>query len=228
MLSHWDDPEGYRSLKSGEVHLWRVRLDLPDDVALARSWLTSDESARAERFRRPDDRRRWVTSRLWLRRLLGGYLGIDPGELQLVGGMRDKPTVRAIGREPVYFNVSHCAEFALFAFCCDEEVGVDVEQFRADVDVEGISARIFGDEATQLLRAVPESQRIARFTWMWVEHEAAVKCRGTGLDERQWPEVSGDLWIAEVHVANEFAAAVARPSPPGRVLMWDPQLRAPT
>ncbi len=219
MLSQWADPRGVPPLERGELHLWRVWLDDPGEDS-APSFLSPDEELRAGRFRSPLDGRRWASSRHWLRRLSGGYAGIDPGELEFAGGPRDKPRIRAAGETALRFNAAHTAGVALFAFALDLEVGVDVERFREGLDVEGIARRVLGYEAAELLPAEAEP-RLAVFTWMWARHEAAAKCHGAGLDERRWPEVSAGLWIEDVEVAEGFGAAVAAFSAPRRTRLWE-------
>jgi phosphopantetheinyl transferase len=142
-----------------------------------------------------------------------------------VAGRHGKPEVRAFDRAGLCFNASRAAGVALFAFGLEAEVGVDVEQFREGLDIDGISRRALGAEAAHTLRNAPASERAARFTWMWARHEAAVKCRGAGLDERQWPEVSVGLWIADLQVADGFGAAVAARAAPQRIRMWDGRAR---
>jgi 4'-phosphopantetheinyl transferase len=225
MLSQWAEPEGLPTLEAGELHLWRVWLDLPSEDDDAPSWLTPDEVARAGRFRSMLDRRRWTSSRRWLRWLAGGYAGIDPGEVEFPGGPRDKPEIRTADSAAPRFNASHAAGVALFAFSLEAEVGIDVERFREGLDIDGIARRVLGEEAAAILLAEAEPQRIARFTWMWTRHEAAGKCRGAGLDERQWPEVSAGLWIEDVQVGDGFGAAVAAYSAPRRTRLWDTHAR---
>jgi 4'-phosphopantetheinyl transferase len=221
MLSHWAEPREHPFLEPGDLHLWRVWLDRPGEGSDAPSWLTPGERERAGRLRRPLDRRRWISSRRWLRWLIGGYAQIDPSEIGFVGGPRAKPEIREAGGSALRFNVSHSAGVALFVFALETEVGVDVQSLREGIDVDGIARRVLGADAAETLSALPEPQRLTRFTLIWARHEAAAKCRGAGLDERQWPEVSAGLWIADVRVGEGFGAAVAASSAPQRMRMWE-------
>jgi 4'-phosphopantetheinyl transferase len=227
MLSEWTEATCAPRLDAGELHVWRVWLDRPDEHAEPHSRLTADfltlgEQARAARFRSPLDSRRWSSSRRWLRRLSGAYAGIDPAEVEFTAGPHGKPQLAAVERGGLRFNASRAAGVALFAFDLEAEVGVDVEQCRERLDSGAIARRVLGAEAALALQGAPDRERLARFTRMWARHEAAAKCRGDGLDERRWPEVSAGLWIVDLQVAEGFAAAVAAPSPPRRIVLLDP------
>src|SRR5579872_2360156 len=79
---------------SGVVDLWRLRLDLPDPRrAGLREWLDDSELERAARYRRRLDAHRFVAGRGQLRRVLGGYLGLDPARVTFVTGLHGKPSL---------------------------------------------------------------------------------------------------------------------------------------
>ncbi len=66
-------------LSDRTVEVWVVDL-LVQDHELARAYdlLSPDEARRADRFRYPADRRKFVVSRGSLRRILGSYFGAAP------------------------------------------------------------------------------------------------------------------------------------------------------
>src|SRR5581483_155459 len=124
-----------------DVHIWRLSLE--GSAALAErlvETLSSGERRRAERFRFARDRDRFVVVRGVLRGLLGRYLDRDPGTLRFRYGPNGKPALRDDGF--LRFNVSHSRRIALVAVAAGREVGVDVEEIRGDLDVDGLS-RVF-------------------------------------------------------------------------------------
>ena len=134
----------------GELHLWHARLD-------ARGWpsaerLPAAERERADELQRPDARRRWAASRWALRGVLGGYLGVEPAEVELRFGERGKPMLAT--DEPLRFNLSHSGELAAIAVADRREVGVDVQTTGA---------------------------RPVEFYAEWARREAIAKCHGVGL-----------------------------------------------
>ncbi len=64
-------------LAPGTVHLWARDLDRDVDT-LDLSLLNAEEAARAARFRFDHHRRRFITHRAWLRRVLALYLDMPP------------------------------------------------------------------------------------------------------------------------------------------------------
>src|ERR1051326_3307724 len=91
--SMWSAPPASLSLSSGEVHVWRARLEQSSEIQ-ERLWrkLDDDERARASRFHFEKHRRRFVVARGFLRTLLGGYLRVEPEAACFAYGPYGKPS----------------------------------------------------------------------------------------------------------------------------------------
>src|SRR5260370_33936747 len=74
------------------IHLWAVQLSAPDLIVQhCLTMLSSDERARAERFRFEYLRRTHVLSRAILRALLGHYTSTPPANILFSYGSKGKP-----------------------------------------------------------------------------------------------------------------------------------------
>lgn len=166
-------------MQRGEAHLWRAELSLGADDARASGVLSSDEWARAERFRFASDRRRFLAARLLLRQGLGRYLGVEPGSLVFAYGPHGKPSLAE--NCGLKFNLSHCEDAALLAVAADVEVGVDIERLRAFDDAERLAAQFFAEGERSAFLAAPPEKRDAGFLRIWTRKEAYVKALGEGL-----------------------------------------------
>ena len=147
-------------LGSNEVHVWRASLDVDSAVQERLSvLLSSAEQERAARFAFARDRNRFTVARAILRQLLGGYLREPPQDVVLETLAYGKPIVAATSRIPsLRFNLSHSHQFALFAFCLEREVGIDIEKIRPQVAFEGIESRYFSpNERAELEITSPRS-----------------------------------------------------------------------
>ena len=91
------------------------------------------------------------------------------------------------------------------------EVGIDLEVARRQIDEVALAARVLGrDQARQLARLdLDPEARTREFLRAWVTHEAAVKCRGTGLATPAQDSPVAEPWMAELDVGSGAAAAVA-------------------
>ena len=179
----------------GRVDLWIASISSHGDehtLSRCRSILAADEIARAERFRREDDRRRFVLTRGWLRSLLGGYLAQPPERVPLttrcVCGRpgctpsRQKPEIAAPdgAQAPLRFNVSHSGDVALLAFSLGREVGVDVERLE-DRDWRALAeVALAPRDARYILDLTADRGRRAFFD-AWARKEALLKASGHGL-----------------------------------------------
>jgi 4'-phosphopantetheinyl transferase len=179
----WDPAPARPVATSAEVHVWRVSLDLP--TALVERFeqaLSDDERMRASRFFFARDRHHFVVARGTLRAILGGYLGLSPGDVAFAYASHGKPAVRGgPDRYDLRFNVSHAGGLALVAIALGREVGVDIEQIREDFATEEIAARFFSPAEVAAIRALPVEERCAAFFNCWTRKEAYVKARGEGL-----------------------------------------------
>jgi len=166
-----------------EVEIVVARLDVGRDRAHALAGSLSDEEwQRACRLRFARHRRRFIVARGLLRQLLASRLGTHARSVELSYGAHGKPRL-APGSAAVdlRFNVSHCADFALFAFCRGREVGVDVEALEPLREADAIARQFFSRGELQAYRALAPGDRELGFFSCWTRKEASLKALGGGL-----------------------------------------------
>lgn len=186
----------------GGVQIWTAHLEAlsPTEFQELGTFLDAAEHARAARFHFERDRRHYVAARGLLRYLLGVALKRPAAGLVFEYGAHGKPAIATAslsGRKPC-FNLSHSAEWAIFALAWDREVGIDLEgAARLDRDVKGLSglaARILSAREFAIWDALPDATaREAAFLRAWTRKEAYAKATGEGLfDELGSIEVALD------------------------------------
>lgn len=183
MENVWNHPPAELVLQDTEVHVWRVGLDAValDGHRLSET-LSEEELIRAQRFRFERDRRRFLASRMALRRILSQYLEMEPDRLRLGTTPFGKPVLdRGCGDGSIRFNLSHSYELALYAITRGREVGVDLERIRFDLSYEQLAEQFFSQQEVAALYARPLSQRRSAFFSCWTRKEAYVKAKGLGL-----------------------------------------------
>ena len=181
----WAQAPASLSLQSGEVHVWRVALEQPEQVVQRfRSTLEPEELYRADRFHFEKDRRGFVVSRGFLRAVLGRYLSANPEALRFSYGHYGKPALDGDHKQSALrFNMSHSRSVALVAVIETRELGVDVEYIRADFASEEIARRFFSPREVAAFNALPVEQRVAAFFRCWTRKEAYIKAIGRGLSQ---------------------------------------------
>jgi 4'-phosphopantetheinyl transferase len=212
------------TLREGDVHVWRVRLDVPRASleAHARS-LGPDEEARALRFRFDEDRSRFVVAHGALRVILGMYLGIDPESVGITRGAGNKPELSNAAHQ-LQFNLAHAAGVALVAVTRGRAVGVDVEHI-TPIETDVVAARFFSKRERRELSSLPIEEREREFFRIWTLREAYAKATGGGL--REALEISTDAarcrWhLHSVSALAGFAASlvVERPAGVPKLRSW--------
>lgn len=152
-----------------------------DDVlplALARSWLSEAELARAASFRFDIHRDRFVRGRGMMRALLARRLGADPASLEFSLGEKGKPSL--VG-DPTGFNLSHSEGTAVLAIGGVDSIGVDVEGYDRRVDHAGLARRCFRASEIAWMEDFPPGDRHLAFFRIWTAKEARMKASGEGF-----------------------------------------------
>lgn len=178
----WHATTGNVQLGGGEVHVWKIRLDLSVDIVQAlANHLSSDEMDRADRIHFGNVRSQYVVARGTLREILGEYLGVRPGTVRLTYSAHGKPELADTHGTDLQFNLAHSGNLALVAVTRAAPVGVDIERARNEFDGQRIADRFFTQEEAAMLRAVPLDLRAAAFLQQWTRKECFIKARGEGL-----------------------------------------------
>jgi 4'-phosphopantetheinyl transferase len=168
-------------LAPSDVHLWRIRLDQPEDVhARLRDCLDDEEREKAARFRFPGRQRVACVSRGALREILAAYLGSLAHELRFGVNLHGKPFLSG-SHAGLRFNLSHSGEWALVGVTLDAEIGVDIEAVSPDRRTADLAGRYFSTVEQAEFASLPEELRLLAFYCGWTRKEAYIKARGRGL-----------------------------------------------
>jgi 4'-phosphopantetheinyl transferase len=201
------------SLPAGEVHWWCINLDVPSQtVSEHHAVLTEDERQRCTRLRFARDRQRFIVARGVLRQLLGCYLETEPGHLRFTYNPAGKPALSPEFGCRLRFNLSHSAGLALIALARDAEVGIDLEQVRAQPEYALVARDVFAAAEVSHLNGLPSRLRSRGFLKCWTRKEAYVKARGDGLaadDSTSDVPPPGAWSLFDLRPAPGFVGAVA-------------------
>src|ERR1043166_3267753 len=160
-----------------EVHVWRARLDVDWSWTFDEA-LCLEDRARADRFRFESDRRRFCVARASLRLILGRYLKMKPGRLELDINEYGKPYFAdQKAAQGLRFNLSHSHQLALIAIARDREVGVDVEYIRPDFATDEVAGNFFSLAEGEQLSSLPPELKTQAFFNCWTRKEAYIKAR---------------------------------------------------
>lgn len=172
---------GESAIAERTVDVWLGSLDLSHDPPSPQlSTLCPDDSARATSMA-AEPRRRFMASRVLLRRLLSAYLGVEPQEIEFSYGSSGKPfLVPTPAGLPLHFNLSHSGDRVVIAIA-RTPVGIDLETPRRLGDFESMARRFFSPREVRVLARIPASERLDAFFACWTRKEAYLKLTGRGI-----------------------------------------------
>jgi 4'-phosphopantetheinyl transferase len=193
--------------------VWLAWATESDSAAGLRSLLSPEEQDRWARFRQDADRRRFLVGRGLLRVLAGAQMNLPPEQVELVYGPYGKPSIAMRkDRPPWHFNLSHSGDLVLLAFQRARQVGVDVEQVRADLDWDAVALRSFPADQYREWAALGAEDCGPAFFKNWTRREAGFKALGVGIAHGGQPDDRLTYFDLSLPPGYRGAAAIAKPS----------------
>ncbi len=165
------------------VDLWTIHLESQLPYLNTNLNLLSDqEKARLDRFHFIEDKQQYAAAHVGLRRILAGYLSIDPKTIRFTLNSHAKPAVvDDQNQKRLHFNLSHSRGLALVAVSMLRPVGVDVERIKPLTDHLKLAERHFAPDEVAALKSLDPTASPAAFIQLWAGKEAFVKARGSGM-----------------------------------------------
>lgn len=188
----WTSPPSVLTAVNGEIHVWCIHLNMPPiQIQQIEAILSDDELAKAHRFHFDIHRRRYIARHGMLRKVLGKYLYLDPGQIQFNYSPSGKPTLVLNGNHtPLCFNLSHSNEIALFAVAINRSIGIDIEFIQSNPDLESIANTFFSSNEYEFISSFSPDQRHIAFFDLWTLKEAYLKATGEGIGGLEKVELS--------------------------------------
>ena len=175
-----------------DVHAWHGRLDPPADAgarprAADLEILSAQERARCQGFVRAVDSARFAAMHAAVRRVLAGYLDVEPAAIQF-GRSRCCACGRAEHGPPridwpatdLCWNLSRSADHWLLAVTRQRRIGVDIEVPR-DLDLGEMAPAALTEAEQEYLSSQQQAGRLGLFYRCWTRKEAVLKACGVGL-----------------------------------------------
>ncbi len=179
----WSENPDFK-LEAGVIDIWLCEAGaVQGSISGFSALLSTEEQARAQRFKFDIHRERFITSHGFKRAVLANYLNIAPTRIQYQRGDKGKPSLldADYDRQSLTFNLSHTAELTLLAIARGQEVGVDIEYINQKTDWQSITRRFFTKAEQQALFSLKEEEQKSAFFQLWTRKEAYMKLLGSGL-----------------------------------------------
>jgi 4'-phosphopantetheinyl transferase len=180
-----------------------------------------EELHQAQSFRSPEHGQNYKACRGILRTLLALYLPARPAKFCFMTTVNGKPALTGDARCELRFNVSHSGQFALFAFCQQREVGVDLEKVRSGVEELAVTHEMFAPSDISRLESLTGQARTEAFFEAWTRLEALAKATGGGLSGVK-PARPGQSWfLCSLNPWPGYKAALAVEGQSLQLTGWD-------
>lgn len=164
--------------------IWVATLDaLRSHRAGLQVLLSAAEQARCQRYVQQDDRDRYLGGRALSKLAVAKMTGLPPAEIAIITAATGKPSVSSSTADIALpaINISHAGELVVVALQYDAEIGVDVELFNHDVNLDDLMDVVCSKEEIAEINLPAHRTRAQKFYEFWVLKEAYLKATGEGL-----------------------------------------------
>ena len=141
--------------------------------------LTEKEKCKFYRFKKEDDKKRFLISHIALRNIINSYIQIPLDLINFRYNEYGKMYLDCNNLN-LYFNLSHSKEKCLIVFSANE-IGVDLEYVDKSININEIIDFVFSESEKILLQKSDIKQRYDIFYDIWTKKEAYLKALSTGL-----------------------------------------------
>src|SRR2546425_4542494 len=208
--------------ESGSVGVCFTDLDRQQTDMAQLSWLSTDEHAKAARFKSPLQRQRFIAGRVFSRRVLSKVTGLAPENLEIIKNQCGKPSLNpvAVGgrlrsKGLLKFNLSHSENFLCIATAIGRDVGIDIEVVNPDLDILAISQASLDQEDNEQVQCASPNERSLVFYRLWTRREAFAKMLGHGVNSdhvhltpaARWSLRSLEFIVEEKQIVSSLAIA---------------------
>ena len=162
------------------VHVFTTPISAISHTASIENCLNKSEQQRAARFIDPKHGRNFTLVRGLLRHWLACYLNQKPESIVFRYNKHGQPSVDNLNSEHFYFNISHSADMAAFAFGRNR-VGIDIEMVKSMKNLDAMTRHIAHPKEYAEFQHLSEPEALDAFFRLWTRKEAFIKANGQGL-----------------------------------------------
>jgi 4'-phosphopantetheinyl transferase len=223
------------SINDLDVHLWRAYLpNHQHELENLLATLSPDEVDRANHFRFPKHRERFIIARGLLRQILGLYTGAQPTEIEFSYNAHGKPYLSR-NLLNLHFNTSHSEDMAVYSLSQRREIGIDIEKVEPNFKIN-VAKRFFNSDEFTHLMSRPQNKQATEFYALWSRKESIIKALGQGLftpmesfsvlQKSEYCSVNHHNEEYHFHLANfnahpDYQAAFAVQAPIKNIYYWE-------
>lgn len=168
-----------------DVPLWYKETAHENDIAAGNLILSPEETARASRFLRAEDRRDYSVAHSLLREALSQYRPVcAPDAWRFETNSFGKPSIsrNQLPGSPMEFSLSHTRGFVACTVA-PARIGIDVEWIDREVEMKDIVQHHFSASEAASLSRLPAEEYRDRFFQLWTLKEAFFKALGCGISD---------------------------------------------
>ncbi len=166
-----------------ELALWYLS---PDELQEAdylpwHGLLNEQEKRQVEKFCFAKDRKRYLITRILIRKLLGYYLHLAPEDILFQYNPYGRPSpVPEQNPQGLDFNIAHTDGLIAVGLGINARIGIDAESLQKPRKTE-VAEDFFALTEVSQLHQAPKARQQALFYHFWTLKEAYIKAIGKGL-----------------------------------------------
>lgn len=168
----------------GSVDIWLFQEGEGPRPSIDVSVLNEAERHRAQSFRKEEDRRTSLRSRVILRSVLSTYAPVAPADWIFETNRYGRPRIAGGGRDAMAlrFSLAHTRGLIALGVTRSRAIGIDVEPLTAGARIHEAADCFLSTAEARHLETCHPDERHARMLELWLFKEAYAKALGLGLN----------------------------------------------
>ena len=149
-----------------------------DSINFYSSLLSPDEESICKKYKFKFLRDKYTIHRGLLRYFISLIISQSPTRINILTNSYGKPY---LDLSYLGFNISHSENYALFSFCLNSELGIDIEEDNKNINILELSRLICSKREFADLAMLDNIQQRHAFFTLWTHKEAISKNLGMGM-----------------------------------------------
>jgi len=170
-------------LQPNKIHIWHTYINKQlKNIDFYQNLLSLQEKEKIHNIYLKENKKKYIITHGVLRYILSLYVDINPSEINFFYNIHSKPYLDIEqNKNSINFNLSHSDNIVIYAIVKNDELGVDIEKIRSNINIDKLAKRYFSQKELTLFENISENKKVKTFFSIWTKKESYLKAKSLGI-----------------------------------------------